>query len=101
SDRVAIVAGASGGIGSATVRALLARGMSVVLAAPQDALLDAIVRETAPFGARVLAVPTDITRRDDVDVLVAKTLVTFGRIDVLANVAGIGSSPSFCDSSDD
>jgi NAD(P)-dependent dehydrogenase (short-subunit alcohol dehydrogenase family) len=101
SDRVAIVAGASGGIGSATVRALLARGMSVVLAAPQDALLDAIVRETTPFGARVLAVPTDITRRDDVELLAAKTLVTFGRIDVLVNVAGIGSSPSLCDSSDD
>jgi NAD(P)-dependent dehydrogenase (short-subunit alcohol dehydrogenase family) len=101
SDPVAIVAGASGGIGSATVRALLARGMSVVLAAPQDALLDAIVHETAPFGPRVLAVPTDITRRDDVELLVAKTLVTFGRVDVLANVAGIGSSPSFCDSSDD
>jgi NAD(P)-dependent dehydrogenase (short-subunit alcohol dehydrogenase family) len=100
-DRVAVVAGASGGIGSATVRALLAQGMRVVLAAPQDALLDAIVRETAPFGERVLVVPTDITRRDDVELLVAKTLVTFGRIDVLANVAGIGSSPSLCDSSDD
>jgi NAD(P)-dependent dehydrogenase (short-subunit alcohol dehydrogenase family) len=99
--RVAIVAGASGGIGSATVRALLARGMHVVAAAPQDALLDALVRETQPFGERVLVVPTDITRRDQVDALVARTLVHFGRVDVLANVAGIGSSPSFCDSTDD
>ena len=101
SDRVAVVAGASGGIGSATVRALLACGMRVVLAAPQNALLDALARETAPFGDRVLIVPTDITRRGDVDLLVAKTLVAFRRIDVLANVAGIGSAPSLCESTDD
>ncbi len=99
--RVAVVAGASGGIGTATVRALLPHGMRVVLAAPKDALLDAIVRETVPFGDRVLTVPTDITRRDEVDALVARALRAFGRIDALVNVAGIGSSPSFCDSSDD
>ncbi len=100
-DRVAIVAGASGGIGVPTVRALLARGMRVVLAAPQDALLDALLAETAPFGARVLAVPTDITKRGEVDALVARALVTFGRVDALVNAAGIGSAPSFCDSSDE
>ena len=99
--RVAIVAGASGGIGTATVRALLSEGMQVVLAAPQDALLDALAREVAPFSERTLVVPTDITRRGEVDALVARALVRFGRVDVLANVAGIGSSPSFCDSDDD
>lgn len=97
---VAIVAGASGGIGSATARAFLARGMSVVLAAPQDALLDALARETASFGERVTIVPTDITRRSEVDLLVARALVRYRRIDVLANVAGVGSSPSFCDTTD-
>ena len=97
--RVAIVAGASGGIGVVTVRALLREGMQVVLAAPQDALLDAIAREVEAFGERVLVVPTDITRSDEVDALVARTLVRFRRIDVLVNVAGIGSSPSFCDTS--
>jgi NAD(P)-dependent dehydrogenase (short-subunit alcohol dehydrogenase family) len=100
-DRVAIVAGASGGIGSATVRAFLANGMRVVLAAPQDSLLETIGREMAPYGDRALIVPTDITRREDIDRLAAMTLVTYGRIDVLANVAGIGSSPSLCDSTDD
>jgi len=99
-ERVGIVAGASGGIGTATVHAMLADGMSVVLAAPQDDLLDAIARDTHAFGPRVLVVPTDITDRADVDLLVAKTLVTYGRIDALVNVAGIGSSPSFADSSD-
>lgn len=98
--RVAIVAGASGGIGSATARAFLARGMSVVLAAPRDALLDLLERETARFGARATIVPTDITRRDEVDLLVARALVQYRRIDVLANVAGVGSSPSFCETTD-
>ena len=100
-DRVAIVAGASGGIGSATVRAFLAKGMRVVLAAPQDRLLDAIAAEMQPFGERALIVPTDITRLEDIERLAARALVTFGRIDVLANVAGIGSSPSLCDTTDE
>jgi len=100
-ERVAIVAGASGGIGTATVRALLARRMNVVLAAPQDALLDVATRWTEPYGERVLVVPTDITVRAEVDALVARTLVRFGRVDVLANVAGIGSSPSLSDTTDD
>lgn len=97
---VAIVAGASGGIGAATARALLAHGFSVVLAALPDAVLEALAREIEPFGERVAVVPTDVTRRDQVDALVARTLVRFGRVDVLANCAGIGSSPSFCDSDD-
>jgi NAD(P)-dependent dehydrogenase (short-subunit alcohol dehydrogenase family) len=101
SGRVAVVAGASGGIGTATVRAFLAEGMRVALAAPHDALLDALAREVEPFGERVLIVPTDITQRAEVDALVARALVRFGCIDVLANVAGIGSSPSFCDTSDE
>ena len=97
---VVIVAGASGGIGSATVRAFVARGSNVVLAAPQDALLDAIAAEMEQRGAPTLIVPTDITLRSDIDELVARTLARFGRIDVLANVAGIGSSPSLCDTTD-
>ena len=70
-------------------------------AAPQDALLDALAQDLRAFGERVLVVPTDITVRADVDALVARALVAFGRVDVLANVAGIGSSPSLCDCTDD
>ncbi|HEY0395177.1 MAG TPA: SDR family oxidoreductase [Candidatus Elarobacter sp.] len=99
-DRVAIVAGASGGIGTATVRELLSRGMRVVASALDDALLAALRAEVAHVGERVSVVATDITRRDDVDALVARTLVGFGRVDAMVNAAGIGSSPSLCDSSD-
>ena len=101
SGRVAIVVGASGGIGSATARAFLAKGLHVVLAAPPDPLLEALVRELRPLASGVLVVPTDITSRAQIDALVARALAHFGRIDVLANVAGIGSSPSLCDCTDD
>lgn len=99
-DKVAIVAGASGGIGAPTARALVAEGMRVVLAAPDDPLLDALARELAIHGDRVLRVPTDITRRDDIARLVAATLAAYGKIDAIVNVAGIGSTPSFVDSDD-
>lgn len=98
---VAIVAGGSGGIGSVTVHAFLARGAYVAVAAPQDALLDAVAAETRTYGDRVLIVPADITRRADVDALVQATLARFGRIDILANVAGVGSTPSLVDSTDE
>lgn len=99
--RVAIVAGGSGGIGAVTVKLLLARGMRVAIAAQNDSLLEAIAAETVSYGERVLVVPTDITRRADVDDLVAHTMNAFGRIDVLANVAGVGSRPSFADSTNE
>ena len=101
SGLVAIVAGASGGIGSATVRALVQRRADVVLAAPEAEILESLAREAIAGGVRALAVPTDLTHRSQIDRLVAKTLVTFGRIDVLVNVAGVGSSPSLCESTDE
>jgi len=100
SECVAIIAGASGAIGSVTVRALLEEKISVVLAALPDPSLDVLAREARERGVRCLVVPTDITKRGEIDALVAKTLAEFGRIDVLINAAGIGSSPSMCDSSD-
>ena len=93
-DRVAIVAGASGGIGVVTVRALLAAGFRVVAAAPEDALLDALREELAGADSRALVVPTDITVAVEVERLAARALVGFGRIDALVNVAGIGSTPT-------
>jgi NAD(P)-dependent dehydrogenase (short-subunit alcohol dehydrogenase family) len=99
--RIAVIAGASGSIGSATSRALAARGATVVLAALPDAALTALAEEIQTSGRSVLAVPTDITSRADIDRLVAATLERFGRIDILANVAGVGSSPSLCDADDD
>lgn len=99
-EPVALVVGASGGIGAATVRAFLAAGHRVVLAAPPDARLAAIAAELEAFGDRVLVVPTDITRRDEIDRLVGFADGAYGRVDVLANVAGIGAVPALGECSD-
>lgn len=101
--RVAMVIGASGGIGSATVRAFAEAGANVVLAAPSSEIhaLDQVAAEAERSGVRALVVPTDITVRSDVDRLIATTLDAFETIDVLANVAGTGSSPALADDTDE
>jgi short-subunit dehydrogenase len=88
--KVAIITGASAGIGAEVARALAHRGMNVVLAArrqPRLATLAAEIEHAA--GTRALAVPTDVGVRADLERLVRQTLATFQRIDVLINNAGI------------
>src|SRR5512142_2439031 len=101
SGLVAIVSGASGGIGSATARAFADAGVHVILAALDEPALYSAAEEVRSRGVRALAVPVDVSNRADIDRLVALTPAEFGRIDILANVAGIGSSPSIGDSTDE
>lgn len=98
--QVAIVVGASGGIGAATVEALTAQGCGVVLAAFPPERLEEMAAVAEARGVPALAVPTDITRRADVDAVVARTLVTFGRVDILINAAGVSTRPSLADETD-
>lgn len=98
---VALVSGAAGGIGSATARAFAEAGVHVVLADLDGEALSALARDIEDSGVRALAVQTDVTSREQIDALVARAMTEFGRIDVVANVAGIGSSPSLCDSTDE
>jgi NADP-dependent 3-hydroxy acid dehydrogenase YdfG len=88
--KVAIVTGASSGIGEATALELARAGADVVLAARRtdrlEKLAATIGRET---GAQSLVVPTDVTKRSDVEQLVEKTKERFGRVDILVNNAGI------------
>ena len=100
---VAIITGASGAIGSATVRAFAARGTDVVLAAVESEreTLEALAAEARNKGVKALVVPTDVTKRGDIDRLVAMTISEFGTVDVLANIAGVGSAPSLSDETDE
>ncbi|MBV8363917.1 MAG: SDR family NAD(P)-dependent oxidoreductase [Candidatus Eremiobacteraeota bacterium] len=98
--KVAIVAGASGAIGAATCSALAEQGVNVVLAALDDAMFQTAVQRARTQNVSHLAVATDLCKRPDIDRLIAKTLETYGRIDILINAAGIGSTPAMCDSSD-
>jgi short-subunit dehydrogenase len=89
-EAVAIVTGASAGIGAATASELARRGGRVVMAARGAEVLDAQARSIAADGGEALAVPTDISDNEQVEHLVARAHDAFGRVDVLVNNAGIG-----------
>ena len=86
--KVAIITGASAGIGEATARELASAGANVVLAARRKERLERLEKEIREMGGTALAVPTDVTDVDQVTNLIQTTLSTFGRIDILANIAG-------------
>src|SRR5207302_4269085 len=82
---VAIVTGASSGIGAATARELGRRGASVVLAARRANELELQARAVRAAGAEAMAIPTDMADASHVSALVERTIAEFGRIDVLVN----------------
>lgn len=87
-DRVAVVTGASGGIGAALAQHLVEAGARVVLAARSEKKLRELA---ANLGEeRALVVPTDITVPGQVENLVAQTVKRFGGLDLLVNNAGVG-----------
>jgi NAD(P)-dependent dehydrogenase (short-subunit alcohol dehydrogenase family) len=87
--RVAVVTGASGDIGAAMARALAAAGARLVLASRNEQNLAAVRDATGLDRSRILVVPTDVTDAAAVEHLVARTVETFGRLDVLVTAAGI------------
>ncbi len=91
-DKVAVVTGASSGIGEATVRALAGRGAAVVLAARNEEKLRFLAREVLAAGGRALAVETDVTDETSVEAMVERTIGEFGALDILVNNAGLGLS---------
>lgn len=89
--KVAVVTGAASGIGRALADAFAAEGMSVVMADVEEDALATAAKEVGELGAAVLAVPTDVTKGDDVDALAARTVEEFGTFHVVCNNAGVGS----------
>ena len=87
---IALVTGAGSGIGKATSLTLLKAGYAVVLAGRRRERLQAVAEESAA-GDRVLVVETDVASPEEVKNLFARTLVTFGRLDLLFNNAGTGA----------
>lgn len=88
--QVAIVTGASAGIGEATARMLAGEGATVVLVARRKDRLDALKQGIERAGGRALAVAADITSAADRERIVRETVSQFGRIDALVNNAGYG-----------
>jgi NADP-dependent 3-hydroxy acid dehydrogenase YdfG len=86
--KIAIVTGASSGIGKATALALASQGAYVALAARRVPELEQVAAQIEARGAKALVVQTDVTRQEDIDQLIACTLERWGRIDILVSNAG-------------
>jgi short-subunit dehydrogenase len=93
--KVALITGGSQGIGRAIATALAQKGMNLVLAARSVGKLEQAAEELRKMGVRVLTVPTDVSKRADLENLVAASVAEFGGIDVLVNNAGIEAFRAF------
>ena len=92
--KVALVAGASKGIGAATAEAFAAAGASVVLAARDVAAVEGVAKRIADRGGQALAVRADVTDTDSVRGLVDQAMATYGRLDAAFNNATAGPRPA-------
>ena len=86
---VALVTGASSGIGEATARELASRGAAVALAARRVDRLDTLADEIQQKGGTALAIEADVTDQKQVQALVARTVDGLGRLDTVVNNAGV------------
>jgi 3-oxoacyl-[acyl-carrier protein] reductase len=98
--KVALVTGASGGIGRATAVALAAEGAQLVLGDVAD--LEATAQAVFEAGdVPALAVRLDVTSRSDAEAAVARAIEQFGRLDILVNNAGVGRPAQLADVTDE
>lgn len=88
-DTVALVTGASSGIGEATARALAAAGAATVLVARRRERLEAIAGEIRAAGGTALVIEADMTEQARAREVVDRTVAEFGRLDTLVNNAGV------------
>lgn len=86
--KVALVTGASSGMGRATALSLATQGAKVVVAARRLDKLQSLVAEIKNHGKDALAVQMDVTKKSEVDAAVAAAVAAFGRLDILVNNAG-------------
>lgn len=93
--RVAIITGASSGIGAATAKALATQGVKVVLAGRSEDKLNQVAQTLNEEAVHI--VPTDVTIQTDVDALVAQAIDTFGQVDIFVNCAGLMRSSKITD----
>jgi NAD(P)-dependent dehydrogenase (short-subunit alcohol dehydrogenase family) len=92
--KVALIGGASRGIGAVTARAFADAGAAVVLAARDAKAMDSVAKDIQSVDGRVLAVTTDVGDASSVEQLVQKTISAFGRLDAAFNNATDGPLPA-------
>jgi NADP-dependent 3-hydroxy acid dehydrogenase YdfG len=88
-DKVAVITGASSGLGEATVRHLASHGACVVLGARREDRIGALAEELSSKGGKAIALATDVTDYEQVKRLAEMAVKTYGRVDVMINNAGL------------
>ncbi len=88
-EQVALITGASSGIGEATARALAARGMRVAVAARRGDRLETLVKHIREDGGQAIALTTDVTDEEQARTMVHQAQQQWGRLDILVNNAGL------------
>jgi NAD(P)-dependent dehydrogenase (short-subunit alcohol dehydrogenase family) len=88
-NKVALITGASSGIGKATARLFAQNGAQIVVAARHENALTQISDEIRAQNGQGVAIQTDVTRFDDCKNAIKKAVSEFGRLDILVNAAGI------------
>lgn len=99
--QVAVVTGGASGIGAATAEVLASAGAAVVLGDIDAEGAERTAEKIAADGKQVVAMKTDTTKRADVDALVDRAVSEHGRLDIMANVAGVGHSKPVADITDE
>ena len=88
-NKVALITGASSGIGKSTAEAFATKGVNVVVAARRKEELDSLVASIKANGGQATAIQTDVSDSKSVEQMVAHAIETFGRLDYCVNSAGI------------
>jgi meso-butanediol dehydrogenase / (S,S)-butanediol dehydrogenase / diacetyl reductase len=96
--KIALITGGASGIGRATAALFAAEGAMVVIA---DKNADAVKVVATEIGHGTHAIPADVSKSADVQAMIAETVATFGRIDILFNNAGYGITGSVVETSED
>ncbi|MBX9568384.1 MAG: SDR family NAD(P)-dependent oxidoreductase [Candidatus Obscuribacterales bacterium] len=93
--KVVVITGASSGFGKGVARKLAKMGASLVLAARRYELLEELSQETQDLAGTAIAIPTDVSKVEEVENLFKSAIATFGRIDVWINNAGAAAIGNF------
>lgn len=92
-NKVAIITGGGRGIGKATAIALAREGVRIVVAARTMSEIEAVAKEIQKMGGTALAIKTDVSKEQEVQNMVEKTIEAFGRVDILVNNAAVNIMP--------
>ena len=88
-DKVAIITGGNSGVGAATAIMFAKEGAKVVISARRKPQLEEVAQKIKDAGGEVLQVVCDISKTEDADMLIEKTIENFGKVDILINSAGV------------